>query len=95
MKRDGSIWDCMANPMFEIVLNAQQYAALSQQAKALGMDGAEGTLPEEEGVVLGYKVTPVAGDPPSAIVTFTVLKKPFLAPVGMIRDAVKQKLGLA
>jgi hypothetical protein len=85
---------------FTIALNADQFEAMAAKLKAMGFGPEQmesGTLPESRGVVLKYSVD-VKGapwPPTMAVVTFTIVKKPFMATVGMIQNAVKNMMGIA
>lgn len=88
MRREGRA--NMSHESFQITLTAAQFDAL--KAKLAGMNlGADyerqGTLPEMSGVVLSYVVTNLAN---VAIVNFTVLKKPWIVGLGMIRSKVEE-----
>lgn len=79
----------MSQETFQITLTDQQFETL--KAKLSGMNlGADcerqGTLPEMSGVVLSYVVTNLAN---VALVKFTVLKRPWLVGMGMIRGKVE------
>lgn len=81
---------------FAITLNGEQFNTLAAKLKSMGFgpDALEkGTLPETRGVVLSY-VVQASSSPVQAVVTFTVIKRPFLVTVGMIENAVKQEMGL-
>jgi hypothetical protein len=84
-------------PTFQIALNADQFNALAAKLKTMGFgaDALEkGTLPETRGVVLSYVVDVQLGATPTATVTFTVEKKPLIAPVSMIESGVKEMMGI-
>jgi hypothetical protein len=84
-------------PTFQVTLNAEQFNAMASKLKGMGYgaDALEkGTLPETRGVVLSYTVDVQLGEAPTATVTFTVEKKPMLAPVGMIESGVKEMMGI-
>jgi len=84
-------------PTFQITLNAEQFNAMASKLKEMGFgaDALEkGTLPETQGVVLSYVTDVQLGASPSATVTFTVEKKPFIAPVSVIESHVKQLMGI-
>jgi hypothetical protein len=86
---------------FTITLNAEQFNAMAAKLKSIGLDGPEalekGTLPEAHGVVLSYVTDmQIPPWPPTQVtVTFTIVKKPFIATVGMIQSAVKSMMGIA
>jgi hypothetical protein len=71
----------MAKPTFVEPITAAQIDALRRQ----GLSTTSGTLPETEGVVLSYVVSVTK-------VTFTVEKKPFLVPVSVIQNRVRNLL---
>jgi hypothetical protein len=85
----------MGLPTFKIALDQEQYAQVEARAKSSGFgDEAlkEGLLPETDGVLLSYQVTTVAEG--TAIITFTVMKKPALASLGMIQRGVMRAMGI-
>lgn len=84
----------MAPATFLISTSPAQLDALVTKYLGAGKTFADaGTLPETQGVVLGYSIDRVSAA--TAVVTFTVIKKPWIASVGMIENALKQQMGLA
>ncbi len=81
---------------FQIALTAAEFNQLAERFKAQGLGDAalvSGTLPETKGVLLSYQVTRASGV--SAMITFTIQKKPFFATVGLIQNQVKKVMGLS
>jgi len=88
----------MAEETFKVSLDGDQVKAMEAKLTNMGY-GPEsleqgGVLPETHGVVLAYTVE-MATAPLSAVVTFTVRKKPFYVGLGMIESGVKQMMGIA
>lgn len=79
---------------FEIVLTADELKSAREKADALGVDlsADAGTLPVKSGVQLRYAVQAQADG--SFVVTFAVLKKPWIASLGMIGSYVKNLIGV-
>ena len=84
----------MAPQTFTLAFTAAQFAAAAEQAKqnGLALTGAQGILPKQRGVQLGYSVNQAQDG--SAVVTFTVISKPALFSVGVIKATLKQMLNL-
>lgn len=78
---------------FVIDVTLEQFNTLMGKAKAAGM-GPEalegGTLPEEEGCVLAYKVGVEANN--MIPITFTVIKKPWMVSTAFVESKVRQKI---
>ena len=85
---------------FTITLTSDQCNDLAAKLKGMGF-GPEalekGTLPEQQGCVLSYvtNVPSTPWPPAQATVTFTIVKKPWVATVGMIENAVKKFIGIS
>jgi hypothetical protein len=83
----------MTPASFQIALTPSQLDALVTAHLGAGATYPDsGTLPETKGVVLGYSINRASAV--TAIVTFTVIKKPWIATVGMIESTVKQMVGM-
>lgn len=84
----------MAGATFQVSLTASQLQAALQSAKQQGVElsQASGVLPETSGVQLSYSVQ--YGGDGGALITFMVMKKPWIAGVGMIQGRVRQMLGV-
>ena len=76
---------------FTLAIPHEQLAA---KAKEAGIDpnATSGTLPEVQGVQLSYHV--IAGTKSLTAIQFTVVKKPRLIPVSVIKNRVKSLLGV-
>ena len=67
---------------FSIQVTKEQLDTLVSKAKNLGLDSESGTLPEQQGVQLSYLIN-------FPNITFTVLKKPFIVPVSLIKEKIQ------
>ncbi len=83
----------MAPATFQIALTPAQFDALAIKHLGEGVTFAgSGILPEQRGVQLGYSINRSEA---SVKITFTVIKKPWIATVGMIENELKKMMGLA
>lgn len=69
-------------------------AGLALAAQRFGLDtgSSTGQLPEYKGVILGYSLSWTPPDNASAVVTFTILKKPWMATSRYVQDQTEQAL---
>jgi len=76
---------------FTLAIPHEQLAA---KAKEAGLSPKpDGTLPEIDGVTLGYSIVNLTKEGIASI-QFKVIKKPFYVSVGMIENHVKALLGV-
>lgn len=78
---------------FVVDVSLEQFNTMMGKAKAAGMgpealDG--GTLPEEEGVQLAYKVGAEVDN--MLPVTFTIIKKPWIVSAAFVESKVRQMI---
>ena len=81
---------------FSLPVTREQIAALSAKGKSIGIDpnATSGTLPEISGVRLSYLLNKDWSSATGLSIEFTVVKKPRLIPVSVIKNRVKSLLGV-